>query len=90
VEARQLAGANISPVCRIQCGKQTAQTRIKHSTNSPYWNETFFFSFSLPPGELFNETLYFDVSLIFQLEAISGVQESHLVGWRGLRTPKDL
>ena len=62
VEARQLAGANISPVCRMQCHKQAAQTRIKHSTNAPFWNETFFFSFHLPPAELFDEPIEFQVA----------------------------
>ena len=62
VEARQLAGANISPVSRIQCHKQAAQTRIKHSTNSPFWNETFFFSFHLPPAQLFDEPIEFQVT----------------------------
>jgi len=63
VEARQLAGANISSVCRIECHKQTAQTRIKHSTNSPFWNEMFFFSFRLPAAQLFDDPLQFEVRL---------------------------
>jgi len=62
VEARQLAGANISPVCRLQCHKQSAQTHIKPSTNAPFWNETFFFSFRLPPAELFDQSVTFQVS----------------------------
>jgi len=61
VEARQLSGANISPVCRLQCHKQSAQTRIKPSTNAPFWNETFFFSFRLPPAELFDQSVEFQV-----------------------------
>ena len=63
VEARQLAGANISPISRVHCHKQAIQTRIKHSTNSPFWNETFFFSYRLPPAELFGASIEFQVTL---------------------------
>uniref|UniRef100_A0A1I8IJ23 C2 domain-containing protein n=1 Tax=Macrostomum lignano TaxID=282301 RepID=A0A1I8IJ23_9PLAT len=55
VEARQLQGANISPVCRVTCYNQMKQTRIKKSTNSPYWGETFFFNFHVSPADLMEE-----------------------------------
>ncbi|PAA77701.1 hypothetical protein BOX15_Mlig001839g4 [Macrostomum lignano] len=55
VEARQLQGANISPVCRVTCYNQMKQTRIKKSTNSPYWGETFFFNFNVSPADLMEE-----------------------------------
>ena len=62
VEARQLPGANISPVARITCYNQTKQTRIKKSTNSPFFNEVFFFNYFCSPAELFDELIQFAVS----------------------------
>ena len=85
VEGRQLAGANISPVCRLQCHKQAAQTRIKQSTNSPFWNETFFFSFHLPPAELFDEPIEFQVPVL--LDAAGYMAMKHRVRHRTMPTP---
>ncbi|KAK3589425.1 hypothetical protein CHS0354_020754 [Potamilus streckersoni] len=61
LEARQLQGSNIQPVCKITCWNQTKQTRVKKSTNSPFWNETFFFNFHASPAELMDEMLEFTV-----------------------------
>ncbi|XP_074642408.1 myoferlin-like [Tubulanus polymorphus] len=61
LEARQLQGANISPVCRIQCYNQHSQTRVKKSTNSPFFNEVSFFNFFASPAELFDELISFNV-----------------------------
>ena len=38
-EARQLAGGNIHPVCKVTVSNQTKMTRVKKSTNRPYWDE---------------------------------------------------
>ncbi|XP_064602895.1 myoferlin-like isoform X2 [Liolophura sinensis] len=61
LEARQLQGANIQPVSRVTVWNQTKQTRIKKSTNSPFWNEVFFFNFNTSPAELFDELIEFQV-----------------------------
>ncbi|KAK6186023.1 hypothetical protein SNE40_008141 [Patella caerulea] len=61
LEARQLQGANIQPVTRVTCFNQMKQTRVKKSTNSPFWNESFFFNFHASPAELFDELIEFKV-----------------------------
>ena len=61
IQARQLQGANIHPVARVTCYNQTQQTRVQHSTNTPIWNQTFFFNFNVSPAELFDEMLEFQI-----------------------------
>ena len=61
IEGRQIQGSNIQPVCKVSCWNQVKQTRVKKSTNSPFWNETFFFNFHASPAELFDELLEFGV-----------------------------
>lgn len=61
IEARQLQGANIQPVCKVTVYNQQKQTRVKKSTNSPYFNESFFFNFHCSPAELFDELIEFQV-----------------------------
>ena len=39
IEARQLAGLNMDPVCCVQVGDQKKYTSVKESTNCPYYNE---------------------------------------------------
>lgn len=62
VEARQLPGANISPIARVTCYNQTKQTRVQKSTNSPVWSEVFYFNYFVSPAELFDEIITFGVS----------------------------
>lgn len=61
LEARQLQGSNIQPLARVTVCNQTKQTRVKKSTNSPFWNESFFFNFNMSPAELFDELIEFQV-----------------------------
>ncbi|XP_059157039.1 myoferlin-like isoform X3 [Physella acuta] len=61
VQARQLAGSNLQPVVRVSVMNQIKQTRIKKSTTSPWWDESFFFNFHLPPSELIDEIIDFAV-----------------------------
>ena len=61
VEARQLQGGNISPVCKVKCKSQTKQTKVKNSTSSPVWNSSFFFNFHISAAELFDEIISFEV-----------------------------
>ncbi|CAL8096634.1 unnamed protein product [Calicophoron daubneyi] len=61
VEARQLPGSNISPVCKVSCAELTKGTAVRNSTNTPYWNETFYFNFKKSPVDLFGKTLSFGV-----------------------------
>ncbi|XP_022096608.1 dysferlin-like isoform X4 [Acanthaster planci] len=60
-EARQLAGGNIHPVLKVTVSNQTKMTRVKKSTNRPYWDEVFFFNFHASPAELFDEVINFQV-----------------------------
>ncbi|CAD5119914.1 DgyrCDS8495 [Dimorphilus gyrociliatus] len=104
IEGRQLQGGNIDPVTRITCFQQTKQTRIKKSTNSPFWNEVFFFNFFCSPGELFDEILDFQVfhskklrsdSLIGNFKCDIGMiyeaQDHSLINkWLLLSNPEDL
>ncbi|GFO37984.1 dysferlin [Plakobranchus ocellatus] len=61
VQARQLSGANLQPVVRVSVQNQMKQTRIKKSTTSPWWDESFFFNFHIPPTELVDEIIDFSV-----------------------------
>ncbi|XP_062590633.1 dysferlin-like [Saccostrea cucullata] len=61
IEARQLQGGNIQPVAKVTVANQTKQTRVKKSTNSPCWNEAFFFNFKISPAELMDELVEFKV-----------------------------
>nr|XP_022342080.1 myoferlin-like isoform X4 [Crassostrea virginica] len=61
IEARQLQGGNIQPVAKVTVANQTKQTRVKKSTNSPSWNEAFFFNFKKSPAELMDELVEFKV-----------------------------
>ena len=61
IQARQLQGANIQPVTRVTVYNQTQQTRVQKSTNTPYWNQSFFFNFHASPAELFDELIEFQV-----------------------------
>ncbi|KAK3095803.1 hypothetical protein FSP39_019399 [Pinctada imbricata] len=61
IEARQLQGGNIQPVTKVTLNNQTKQTRVKKSTTSPYWNESFFFNFHISPAELMDEIIEFKV-----------------------------
>ncbi|EDO36863.1 predicted protein, partial [Nematostella vectensis] len=61
IEGRQLSGQNISPVARVTVANQTRQTKVKISTNKPFYDETFFFNFNMSPMELFDEIISFEV-----------------------------
>ena len=61
LEARQLQGDNIQPCAKVTVYNQTKTTRVKKSTNSPYWNESFFFNFHVAPSELMDEYVEFKV-----------------------------
>ena len=39
LEARQLAGTQLDPVCTVTVGTQKKSTTIKEQTNCPYWEE---------------------------------------------------
>ncbi|XP_076439100.1 myoferlin-like [Babylonia areolata] len=61
IQARQLPGANIHPVARLTVYNQTQQTRVQHSTNTPFWNQSFFFNLHVSTVELFDESIHFQV-----------------------------
>ncbi|XP_041370601.1 myoferlin-like isoform X3 [Gigantopelta aegis] len=74
IQARQLLGANIQPIAKVTVFNQTHQTRVKKSTNSPFWNEAFFFNFHTSPAELFDELIEFQVhnAKTFRSDALIG------------------
>lgn len=39
IEARQLEGNDINPVVRVTIGNKRRQTRVRQSTNRPYYNQ---------------------------------------------------
>jgi hypothetical protein len=61
IEARQLDGNNISPNVRIKCSNMFKTSKTITSTNSPYWDEIFFFNFHSSQAELFEQPLEFNV-----------------------------
>ncbi|XP_066277223.1 dysferlin-like isoform X3 [Branchiostoma lanceolatum] len=61
LEGRRIAGSNISPVCKVTVSNQSKQTRVKKSTDSPFYDELFFFNFHESPAELFGEMIEIQV-----------------------------
>ncbi|OON18060.1 FerI domain protein [Opisthorchis viverrini] len=61
VEARQLQGNNIPPVCKIICAGSQKETKVKSQTNSPYWDETFYFNFYEAAATLLEKPIVFGV-----------------------------
>ena len=39
VEAKQLAGQQLDPVCDIHCFGEKKSTQVKEQTNTPFWDE---------------------------------------------------
>ncbi|XP_055863087.1 myoferlin-like isoform X4 [Biomphalaria glabrata] len=74
VQARQLSGANLQPVVRLSVMNQAKQTRIKKSTTNPWYDESFFFNFHVPPTELIDEIVDFGVydSKMLRSDALIG------------------
>ena len=60
-QARQLDGNNISPRCSIKCSNATKYTKTMKSTNSPFWDEVFFFNFISSEKELFKDNIEFAI-----------------------------
>ena len=56
MEARQLEGNNIDPLCKIKCSNNLKLSKKKKATNNPLFNEIFFFDFHTSQSELFNES----------------------------------
>ncbi|VDP68176.1 unnamed protein product [Echinostoma caproni] len=61
IEARQLQGGNITPICKVNCAGKNRETRVKSPTHSPYWNEIFYFNFHEAPSKLFEQMIQFSV-----------------------------
>ena len=69
VEARQLEGSNVHPVCKLTLFGETKTTRVRRATGSPIWNEVFYYSHNISPAEIVDEMITFEVS--FYLRSIS-------------------
>ncbi|KAG1682548.1 Dysferlin [Nymphon striatum] len=59
VEGRSLMGSDLNPVCRVSLCNVTKQTRVKRHTNSPWWDEIFFFQAEMMMVDLFSEAIEF-------------------------------
>ncbi|KAK3890490.1 hypothetical protein Pcinc_005570 [Petrolisthes cinctipes] len=59
VEGRQLLGANMNPVCRVSLDGNASQTRVHKGTNTPWFDQIFFFQVDKIPGELMEDFLEF-------------------------------
>ena len=47
IEARQLSGMQLDPVCTVIVGNQKKHTAVKEQTNTPFWDEVLFIQFCL-------------------------------------------
>ncbi|KAK4319224.1 hypothetical protein Pmani_009818 [Petrolisthes manimaculis] len=61
VEGRQLLGANMNPVCRVSLDGHARQTRVHKGTNTPWFDQIFFFQVDKIPSELMEDFLEFKV-----------------------------
>ena len=61
IEAKQLSGTNMDPVCMLQIGDDKKYSTQKVQTNSPYWNEVFVFDYNLPREQMFDQIMQFSV-----------------------------
>ncbi|XP_047135991.1 otoferlin isoform X1 [Hydra vulgaris] len=61
IEARQLSGMQLDPVCTITIGNQKKHTAVKEQTNTPFWDEFFVFDFKMPAQVLFDKIINFQV-----------------------------
>ncbi|XP_028401914.1 myoferlin-like isoform X2 [Dendronephthya gigantea] len=60
-EGRHIFGRDINPVVRVTVGGVKKQTKVKHTTNQPYYNQTFSFNFHTNFHELFEQSIRFEV-----------------------------
>ncbi|EDO36866.1 predicted protein, partial [Nematostella vectensis] len=103
IQGRQIAGANISPVVKVTVGNQARQTKVKKSTNRPYFDEMFFFNYQEIASTFFDNLISFEVfnsqklranALIGSFESDVGFffdQQDHMVNrkWVLLTDPED-
>ncbi|KAL3317884.1 hypothetical protein Ciccas_003461 [Cichlidogyrus casuarinus] len=61
VEARQIQGANIDPVCKVELFEERKQTRIIKGSNSPQFNQIFYFNVNKSPAQLVDEMITLSV-----------------------------
>ncbi|XP_065062327.1 otoferlin-like isoform X2 [Rhopilema esculentum] len=61
IEARQLSGMQLDPVCTVTVGSQKKHTAVKEQTNTPFWDEFFVFDFKMPALVLFDKIINFQV-----------------------------
>lgn len=64
VEARQLEGSNVHPICKITLFGESKSTRVRRSTGNPTWNEVFYYSNNISPAEIVDEMINFEVGLL--------------------------
>lgn len=61
IEARQLSGMQLDPVCTVSIANQKKHTAVKEQTNTPFWDEFFVFDFKMPAPVLFDKIINFQV-----------------------------
>ncbi|RWS11387.1 otoferlin-like protein [Dinothrombium tinctorium] len=57
IEGKQLSGVNIDPIVSVEIGDKKKNTAVQKSTNAPYFNEYFVFTFREPSARLFDKLI---------------------------------
>lgn len=61
IEAINLPGTQLDPVCDIDCFGETKSTQVKEQTNTPFWDEFFVFDKNGQRDIVFDEIIIFRV-----------------------------
>ena len=61
IEAVQLAGTQLDPVCDITCFGETKSTQVKEQTNTPFWDEFFVFDTTGQRDIIFDDIVMFKI-----------------------------
>ena len=61
IEARQLVGTNINPICRLKFAKITKETKTVNLSNNPFWNQAFFIDVKMSLSDLCENKIEFEV-----------------------------
>ncbi|RWS22681.1 Otoferlin-like protein, partial [Leptotrombidium deliense] len=57
IEGKQLVGLNIDPIVCVEVGDKKKNTAVQQSTNSPYFNEYFVFTFREPEAKVLDKLI---------------------------------
>eukprot|EP00043_Microstomoeca_roanoka_P019046 m.208684 g.208684 ORF g.208684 m.208684 type:complete len:2004 (-) comp16932_c1_seq2:1013-7024(-) len=104
IEARNLqSNKSLKPLCKLTLGERARRTRVHRNTNSPWFNELFYFNVNESPAILMDQALRIEIfnSRMLRGDALIGAfaldlalvyeQDNHHVSkkWVMLTNPKD-